>query len=63
YLGSVLKEYQSTSRLLGKTLKLEDLQYATYFYFVDKSCEFEKSIKEAEKIMRMRKINANSNKK
>ncbi|CAG8741342.1 14779_t:CDS:2, partial [Funneliformis mosseae] len=55
YLGSVLEEHHSTSRWLGKILKLGDLQYATYFHFVEKSCEFEQSIKEAEKIMRMRK--------
>ncbi|GBC35239.1 hypothetical protein GLOIN_2v1844828 [Rhizophagus irregularis DAOM 181602=DAOM 197198] len=61
HLGSVLEEYHGTSHWLGKTLKLGDLQYATYFHFVGKSCELEQSIKEAEKIMRMRKNNANSN--
>ena len=54
-MDSISEEYHSASRWLGKILKLGDLQYATYFYFVGKSCELEQSIKEAEKIMRIRK--------
>ncbi|CAG8727429.1 18682_t:CDS:2, partial [Gigaspora rosea] len=54
-LGSVLEEYHSNSYWLEKILKLRDLQYTTYFHFVEKSCELEQSIKEAERIMKSKK--------
>ncbi|CAG8739490.1 3835_t:CDS:1, partial [Funneliformis mosseae] len=47
----VLEEYHSTFCWLGKTVKLEDLQYVTYSHFIEKSHELEQSIKEAEKII------------
>ena len=60
-MGSVLEEYHGSSYWLGKTVKLGDLQYATYSHFIEKSRELEQSIKEAEKIMRARKNNSNNN--
>ena len=60
-MGSVIEEHHGTSQWLGKTVKLGDLQYATYFHFVGKSHELEQSIKEAEKIMRLKKKTTNSN--
>ena len=42
-------------------VKLGNLQYATYSHFIEKSHEFEQSIKEAEKIIRVRKNNSNDN--
>ncbi|CAI2197083.1 6553_t:CDS:2, partial [Funneliformis geosporum] len=37
HLGSVSEEYHRASHWLGKMIKLGDLQYATYFHFVEKS--------------------------
>ncbi|CAG8726436.1 16382_t:CDS:2, partial [Racocetra fulgida] len=57
HLGSVSEEYCGDSCWLEKKVKLGDLQYTTYFHFVEKSCELEQSIKEAEKIMKAQKKN------